>query len=142
MPGMAGYSGTPLPKKLGIKEGHTVGVVGPPPGFHELLMPLPDDVLFDDGPADVVIVFATTRSDLEERFNDAMARIPADGAIWIGWPKKSSPIESELSENDLREAILPTGLVDNKVCAIDDDWSGLRFVVRRELRDTWPAPTA
>lgn len=134
---MAGYSGTPLAKKLGIKEGMDVGLLSAPDGFVALLDPLPAGVDFVDGPAQVIVVFATNPNDLETGFAEAMERIPADGAIWVGWPKKSSSIPSELVEQDLRDMLLPTGLVDNKVCAIDEDWSGLRFVVRKENRPGW-----
>ena len=137
---MAGYSGTPLPKKLGIKEGMDVGLLSEPNGFVDLLDPLPEGVTFVDGPAHVVIAFATNSNELDERFAEAITRIPADGAIWIGWPKQSSPIPGDLVEQDLRDRILPTGLVDNKVCAIDEDWSGLRFVARKEHRPDWTVP--
>lgn len=137
---MTGYSGTPLAKKLGIQAGDHVGLVAEPAGFIGLLDGLPDGVTFGDGPADVVILFATNPIDLEKRFSTARKRIRANGAIWVAWPKKSSPIPSDLVENDLRDLLLPTGLVDNKVCAIDSDWSGLRFVVRKENRPAWPEP--
>ena len=88
-------------------------------------------------PSDIFIVFARWRDDIENRFRQAMARIPADGAIWAAWPKKSSGVETDLTENTMRDLFLPTGMVDNKVCAIDDTWSGLRFVVRKENRALW-----
>ncbi len=137
---MAGHSGTPLAKKLGIVDGTSVGLIAGPDGFLAQLDPLPKDVSFTDDTADVVILFATGPDELMERFSHAMERIPADGSIWVAWPKKSSSIPGELVENDLRDLLLPTGLVDNKVCAIDDDWSGLRFVVRKERRPNWPMP--
>ncbi len=138
---MAGYSTTPLAKKLGIGPGTSFWTVDAPVGFHELLAPLPaaavelDD---DDRGADVVVVFATTRTAVERGFHAAMSRIPPEGAIWVAWPKRSSGVHTDLSEDLMRELFLPTGMVDNKVAAIDDTWSGLRFVVRRENRPTWP----
>lgn len=142
---MAGYSGTPLPKKLGIKEGHTVGMLNAPNHFSFDLGDLPDDVevLRDSDPeaADIFLIFAARAAEAERGFERAMTRIPADGSIWVAWPKQSSGVETDLDENMLRELFLPTGMVDNKVCAIDDTWSGLRFVVRRENRADWPSAT-
>lgn len=138
---MVGYSGTPLPRKLGIKPGTTVALVAAPDDFEATLGELPDGVSLTgapEGEADVVVVFGTTRSDMEARFRAAMARIPADGAIWVAWPKQSSGVATELTGNVVRELLLPTGLVDTKVCAIDETWSGLRFVVRTDDREAWP----
>jgi hypothetical protein len=138
---MAGYSGTPLAKKLGIKEGHRVAVLGAPPAFEALLAPLPDDVRIlttARGGAEVVLLFTKARADLLKRFPAAMAAIPADGALWVAWPKKSSGVATDLTEDRIREVALAAGLVDNKVCAIDDTWSGLRLVVRLADRARWP----
>lgn len=139
---MAGYSGTPLPKKLGIKEGHVVGLLNAPNHFHFDLGDLPDnvDVLRDSDPeaADVFIVFASHAAEAQRGFERAMTRIPADGSIWVAWPKKASGVETDLDGNLVRELFLETGMVDNKVCAIDETWSGLRFVVRVEDREGWP----
>jgi hypothetical protein len=138
---MAGYSGTPLAQKLGIKEGHTVGLVNPPDGFTALLEPLPERVTLVSGVRsrrDVVVMFARLRGELESKLTALTKAVFPDGAIWIAWPKKSAAkalgIATDITEDTVREVALPTGLVDNKVCAIDDTWSGLRLVVRREHR--------
>ncbi len=131
---MVGYSGTPLPKKLGITEGSTLALIGAPPGVVE---DLPTGVMVKRqvrAPADVVVAFFTQRSEFERRI-DALARMifPA-GGLWVAWPKRSSGVETTMDENVVREVALPLGLVDNKVCAIDETWSGLRVVWRRERR--------
>lgn len=137
---MTGYSGTPLPQKLGIKEGMTVGILNLPNYYDFDLGDLPDDVEVHrtDRPADVFIVFAERSDEAERGFQLAITLVPADGAIWVFWPKRSSGVETELTENTLRELFLPTGMVDNKVIAVDETWSGLRFVVRKENRAGWP----
>jgi hypothetical protein len=131
-----GYSGTPLAKKLGIAGGHVVTVLDPPAGFGDGL-DVPDGVRFKSslkGPADVVIVFVTARAELVRR-RDALAdTIYPDGAIWVAWPKRASKVPTDMSEDAVRDVFLPHGLVDNKVCAIDDVWSGLRVVWRTERR--------
>jgi hypothetical protein len=131
---VAGYSGTPLPKKLGITEGSTLALIGAPPG---VMQDLPSGVVVKRharGPADVVVAFFTRRRELERRIG-ALARMvfPA-GGLWVAWPKRSSGVETTMDENVVREVALPLGLVDNKVCAIDETWSGLRVVWRRERR--------
>jgi hypothetical protein len=133
---MAGYSGTPLPKKLGIKPGHRVAFAGAPDGFAVALGELPPGVEHAPaaGPADVIVAFVRTAAEAESRLAELKPRLAFDGGLWIGWPKKSSPLSLGLSENAIREVGLAAGLVDNKVCAIDEDWSGLRFVYRREDR--------
>lgn len=138
---MAGYSGTPLPKKLGIKEAMTVGVLNAPNYFDFDLGDLPDSVEVHrtEMPADMFLIFANSAAEAERGFARAMTYIPADGAIWVAWPKQSSGAGSDIKEDTLRDLFLDTGMVDNKVCAIDDTWSGLRFVVRKENRDNWEA---
>ena len=139
---MAGYSGTPLPRKLGIKPGATLALVDAPPGFDATLGELPDGVRHADvreTGVDVLVAFHVSREVLEAAFPAQARRIAADGGYWIAWPKRSSGVPTDITEDVLREVILPTGLVDNKVCAIDETWSGLRFVVRKERRATWPA---
>ncbi len=135
---MAGYSGTPLPKKLSIKEGSRLALVAAPDGFLEsTLAPLPDQVDLRArarGPLDVIMFFTKSRADLERRFGKLAGALDPAGALWIAWPKRSSGVETDLTEDTLREVGLPQGLVDNKVCAIDDTWSGLRFVIRKENR--------
>jgi hypothetical protein len=131
---MAGYSGTPLPKKLGIAEGSTLALVGAPPGVIGGLPPGVTVKRQARGAADVVVAFFTRRNDYERRV-DALGRMvfPA-GGLWVAWPKRASGMETTMSEDVVREVALPLGLVDNKVCAIDETWSGLRLVWRRELR--------
>lgn len=141
---MAGYSGTPLPQKLGIKEGHRVALVGPPPGFD--LGPLPVGTALQVGlgrgkappPLDVIVVFVKRRADLVAGLEACRPRLTQAGGLWIAWPKRASGVATDLVEDTIRQVALPTGLVDNKVCAIDDTWSGLRLVIRKELRA--PAP--
>lgn len=128
-----GYSGTPLPRKLGIGPGATVVVSRGPEGFDDTLDPLPDGVRLRSrltGRADLVILFAPRRAGLKERLKRARRIIPDEGAIWIAWPKKSSGISTDLGDPVVREIGLAADLVDNKVCAIDETWSALRFVVR------------
>lgn len=143
---MAGYSGTPLPQKLGIKEGMTISILNAPNYFHFDLGDLPEDVEVradaDNAPADIFLVFSARAAEAERGFERAMTYLPPDGAIWVAWPKKSSGKDTDITEDMLRDLFLPTGMVDNKVCAIDDTWSGLRFVVRKENRADWPEPTA
>ena len=134
---MAGYSGTPLTKKLGIKEGDALAFPGAPPGFHNLVEPLPDGVRVKEravAPVDVVVAFFTRRGELERRFESLAKAIYPDGGLWIAWPKRTSGVPTNLTEDVLREIALPRGLVDNKVCAIDETWSGLRLVHRLENR--------
>ena len=133
-----GYSGTPLPKKLGIVEGATLTLLGAPPGFARTLGQLPADVVVKKdlrgrGRSDVIVLFVERRTDLVRRFAAAAKRLTPAGGLWIAWPKKSSGVATDLSDGVVRELGLAGGLVDNKVCALDDTWSGLRFVVR--LRD-------
>ena len=117
----------------------TVSILSAPDEFEPTLGPLPDNVEIRHTPTDseIFIVFAHWRSEMERRFRTAMTHIPPDGAIWVAWPKKSSGVETDMTGDTMRELFLPTGLVDNKVCAIDEIWSGLRFVVRTENRSRW-----
>lgn len=135
---MAGYSGTPLWKKLGIKPGFSVALMNAPEGFETLLRGAPKDAAITRdprgrAPVDVAVLFVERRADLEKKFSGAAGRLSdAPGAgVWIAWPKKSSGVATDVTEDVLREVCLPSGLVDNKVCAIDEVWSGLRFVRRR-----------
>jgi hypothetical protein len=132
---MAGYSGTPLPKKLGIKEDSIVALLGAPAGFEKVLGALPAGAstktdLRGKAPIDVVLLFTKSRADLAERFAKTRDRIAQNGGLWVCWPKKSSGVATDLTEDVAREIGLAEGLVDNKVCAIDEVWSGLRFVWR------------
>ena len=137
---MAGYSGTPLARKLGIGSETHVRLVNVPAAIAgELEKPDGDKALGGRGTPAVVVIFATEADDLERRFISEMAALPPEGAIWCAWPKKASKVPTDITENLLRDLFLPTGMVDNKVAAIDEVWSGLRFVVRKELRATWNA---
>ena len=132
---MAGYSGTPLPRKLGIKEGARLRFLAAPDSFGKSLGALPATVQFAArGPADVVVFFTTRESELRRRFAELLRGLDPSGGLWIAWPKRSSGVATDLDENVIRELGLALGLVDNKVCAIDETWSGLRFVVRLENR--------
>ncbi len=131
---MAGYSGTPLPKKLGIAEGSTLALLGAPDG---VLGGLPASVTVKRqarGSADVVVAFFTESRDFERRVQPLGRMIFPAGGLWVAWPKRSSGVATTMSENVVRQVALPRGLVDNKVCAIDETWSGLRLVWRRERR--------
>ena len=138
---MAGYSGTPLAKKLGIKPGHRLGLIGAPAGFERELAPLPDDVVVRTqarGNFDVIVLFTQREADLRKRFDKLARRMAANGGLWIGWPKKAAKVPTDLSFDVVQTIGLRAGLVDNKICAIDDVYSGLRFVVRVENRGSWP----
>jgi len=125
----SGYSGTPLPKKLGIKEGHRVALLSEPQEFRELLVPLPDNTaiatsLRDTTPFDVVVLFTKERAEIERRFNAIVEHLDPAGGFWVAWPKKASKVPTDVTEDVVREIALREGLVDNKVCAIDEVWSG------------------
>ena len=127
----AGYSGTPLPKKLGIKEGHSVAVISPPPHFVDLLGPLPAGARLlpdfqGDGPCEVIVAFVTSHAELVERFARGLDLLDPFGGLWIAWPKQSSALATDLKEGHVRSHGLSTGLVDNKVCAIDQT-SGIKL---------------
>ena len=133
----AGYSGTPLATKLGVKPESTVRLVSAPDDAEDLLAPLPPGaVVRRTGAlrADVVLLFTTTRADLTKRIEALGEAVFPDGSLWIAWPKRSSGVATDLTEDVLREVALPLGLVDNKVCAVTDVWSGLRLVWRKERR--------
>ena len=134
---MAGYSGTPLPKKLGIKEGSRIALVNAPKDFESELGELPDNVEFVKRPTkslDIILFFVLSERALVRDFAKLAARLTANGMIWIAWPKKSSGVVTDLSEQRVREIGLNRGLVDVKVCAIDETWSGLKFVYRLKDR--------
>lgn len=133
----AGYSGTPLPKKLGIKEGTCFAARSAPDGFADVLVPLPETAVWKKQVRpglDVVIAFFTRRARLNSEWSKLTAAVAPNGAVWVAWPKKSSGVSTDITEDVLREDLLPTGWVDVKVCAVDQTWSGLRFVLRKELR--------
>lgn len=129
---MAGYSGTPLARKLGIKPGARLALLGAPDGFEDTL-DLPEDVRVlraARAPLDVAVLFATQRATLERRFAVAARALAPAGGLWVAWPKRASGVATDLSDHEVREFGLTAGLVDNKVCAIDMTWTGLRFVIR------------
>ena len=132
---MAGHSGTPLWRKLGIREGDAVALLDAPPGFAIPDMPAGVEVRrAARGRANVIVAFHTGRGTLALRFPTLVRALDVDGGLWIAWPKRSSGVPTDITEDVVREVALPTGMVDNKVCAIDETWSGLRLVVRKELR--------
>ena len=135
----AGYSGTPLPRKLGIKPQARVALIGAPYDFDEVLGELPPGVSVRRrarGTFDVIVVFVQKRSELERRLPVLRKALDQAGGLWVAWPKRSSGVATDLGEGMVRELGLASGLVDNKVCAIDATWSGLRFVYR--LADRTP----
>jgi hypothetical protein len=134
---MAGYSGTPLARKLGIKSGMTVHLINAPAYYAALVDPLPEGVVISPRAAkelDLVHVFTKSRSELFELLTTYQKKVKQNGAIWVSWPKKASGIASEVNEDTVREVALPLGLVDIKVCAVDQVWSGLKLVIRKENR--------
>jgi hypothetical protein len=128
----AGYSGTPLARKLGFKEGMRVVYVSAPEGFAVGGIDGVRARLAKD--TDLVVFFTKERRELERRLGALRRAIEPDGMLWVAWPKRASGVATDMTEDVVRDVALPTGLVDTKVCAIDDVWSGLRLVVRRELR--------
>jgi hypothetical protein len=129
-----GYSGTPLVNKLGIKPGSRVHFVSAPKNFRELLGPLPNEaIMARDGTVDFAILFVRARSELTKNFTGLRDRLESNGMLWVAWPKRTSGVETDLTEGVVRDYGLEAGLVDVKVCAIDDTWSGLKFV--RRLKD-------
>ena len=157
----AGYSGTPLPRKLGIQPGQLVGLVGAPPGFAERLGQRPGVEITDGlgerpggritegagaapaatpdpavaAPAfDVIVFFVTWRAELEAELGRLRERMAPACGLWVSWPKRAARVPTDMTDQVVRDVALPTGLVDNKVCAIDETWSALRLVIRREFR--------
>ena len=128
---MAGYSGTPLWKKLGLKEGYRLTLVDAPDGW--AVPDLPDGVAVGDR-GDVVVAFHRAAAELESGIEELGRAIFPDGSLWIAWPRKAAGHDSDITENGIRGVVLPRGLVDVKVAAIDNDWSGLKIVWRRERR--------
>jgi hypothetical protein len=135
---MAGYSGTPLVKKLGIAEGFKVLLINAPPEYCALISPLPAGVSFitaANSATNFVHAFATKRLELARLLPSLRRKLRHDALIWVSWPKKSSQVPTEVTEDTIREVALPLGFVDVKVCAVTDVWSGLKLVVRKELRE-------
>ena len=141
---MAGYSGTPLPRKLGIKDGDLVAFAREPEAFRDTLGDLPDGVTVRTRVSvprsasarrpDVIVAFFTRAAEFERRLPALMEAVDVDGGLWISWPKGSSGMPTDLTEDVVRDVGVAAGMVDNKVCAIDEIWSGLRLVYRREDR--------
>jgi hypothetical protein len=133
----AGYSGTPLPKKLGLKSGQRILILGAPEGYDATLGNLPDGLERVDslaGTFDFIQFFTVERGELEMQFPPLKAALAQDGMLWISWPKKAAKIPTDLDENIIRDIGLANGLVDVKVAAIDERWSGLKFVYRLKDR--------
>jgi Protein of unknown function (DUF3052) len=134
---MAGYSGTPLAKKLGIKPGHKIYLAGAPNEYLKWMSPLPGDVKFQgrmSGDTDLVHLFSTQKSKLEKSLRASLAKLKPDGMIWVSWPKQASKVPTDITEDTIRAVALPLGLVDIKVCAVNEVWSGLKLVIRKENR--------
>jgi hypothetical protein len=134
---MVGYSGTPLPQKLGIKPGLAVVIINAPTNYRRLLGTIPEGVTFSDRlkpDLNFVHVFIKKRSELEKRLSFLREKIADTATVWVSWPKRSSGVLTDLTEDAVRAVALPLGFVDVKVCAIDETWSGLKLMVRRENR--------
>lgn len=141
----AGYSGTPLPRKLGLADGMTVAYLDAPDHFETLLVPEPTGLTVRAtarGRLDLAVLFVVSAAQLRRRLGPTGRAIYPSGMLWIAWPKKSSRVTTDITEDTVREVALPTGLVDTKVCAIDETWSGLRLQWRKELRDAGSAAEA
>jgi hypothetical protein len=143
MPSPAGYSGTPLPRKLGIKAGMRVALLHAPDGIEATLGPLPDGVRLQHGlrrnqRVDLIVGFVTERDHLARNIGWLVTTLPPDGAFWVAWPKRAARVATDMSDHAVRDIALPMGWVDVKVCAIDATWTGLKLVLRKELR---PAAT-
>ena len=137
MTATAGYSGSPLVRKLGFKEDMRAHYAGAPEHFPALLGELPEGVRLLARPAaelDLVVLFVRDRRELERRLPGLHAKLQPAGMLWVAWPKRSSKVPTDMTEDVVRDVALPGGLVDVKVCAIDETWSGLKLVIRRELR--------
>jgi hypothetical protein len=135
--GQAGYSGTPLAKKLGLKPGLRVCALGAPRAYVEIVAPWPDGIELQakaDAATDLVHLFADSRSRLAAEAKRLRALLGPNATLWVSWPKKASKLPTDITEDGIREIVLPLGWVDVKVCAVDEVWSGLKLVVRKELR--------
>jgi hypothetical protein len=144
-PGVSGYSGTPLAQKLGIKAGCRLCVQSGPPNYPQLLAPLPGPVhavMRVSATTDIIHVFATKRTQLARVLKSTLSKMRPDAVLWVSWPKKASGVATDITEDTIRALALPLGLVDVKVCAVDDTWSGLKLVVRRSARASGAKPTA
>ncbi|WP_431258208.1 DUF3052 domain-containing protein [Roseateles chitinivorans] len=134
----AGYSGTPLARKLGIPAGSTLWTLGEPEDYDDWLAPMPEGVTRAKQPSatvDVAHVFLVQRHDLAHQLKALRGQLRDDAALWISWPKKASKVPTTITEDVIRQECLPLGWVDVKVCAVSEVWSGLKLVVRKELRE-------
>ena len=134
---MPGYSGTPLPQKLGIKPDSEVGLIDPPANYRKLLGPAVKAVRFSDRVnkgASFVHLFVTERARLDKYLRELRTKLAETGTVWVSWPKKASGVQTDITEDVIRTVALPLGFVDIKVCAVDDTWSGLKLMIRREQR--------
>ena len=132
-----GYSGTPLAKKLGFKPGQRVSAPGAPANYRKLLAPVPDGLEFQtrvSKTTDIVHLFTSSKSELAKSLSAWLKVLGPEAAIWVSWPKKTSKVPTDITEDTIRAVALPMGLVDIKVCAVDETWSGLKLVLRKELR--------
>ncbi|HEY9103494.1 hypothetical protein [Chitinimonas sp.] len=137
-PQNAGYSGTPLAKKLGLPAGGEVLAINAPEHYQDWLAPLPAELRFVDSVSartDVTHLFTASRQELAEQLDYLRHRIRPDAAIWVSWPKKAAKVPTDITEDVIRAVCLPLGYVDIKVCAVSEVWSGLKLVIRKELRD-------
>ena len=134
---MAGYSGTPLARKLGIKEGGKVLAINPPRDYKKLLAPLPDGVRFvktvSETP-DLVHLFTARRAELQRTLTHLRSRIKPDVAVWVSWPKRAAKVPTDIIEDTIRAVAIPMGYVDIKVAAVDETWSALKLVIQKALR--------
>jgi hypothetical protein len=133
----AGYSGTPLAKKLGIKDGHEILLVGAPKDYIQLLEPESKSAKFVSRlskSTDIVHVFTDQKAELQKLMTAYRQMIKPDAMVWVSWPKKSAKVPTDVTEDTIREVALPLGFVDVKVCAVTEVWSGLKLVIRKELR--------
>lgn len=138
---MAGYSDTPLAKKLGVKEGFRLALVNPPPQFPAELGLLPVGTTITskpEAPLDLILFFTSSASELKKSFAKLAAKLSPAGLLWVAWPKKSSGVATDLSFDVVQKVGLAAGLVDTKICAVNETWSGLKFVIR--LKDRPPKP--
>lgn len=134
---MAGYSGTPLARKLGVTDETTIITIGAPRHYNTLLAPLPPGTRIVTRASETprfVHLFTASRADLAARLSELRGAIARDGVVWVSWPKKAAKIDTDITEDTIRAVALPLGFVDVKVCAVDETWSGLKLVIRKELR--------
>jgi hypothetical protein len=134
---MSGYSGTPLPEKLGLKPGMILVAIDAPDNYRKLLAPIPSGVNFatrPTGSTKLVHLFARRRTELANQLSILRRKIAEDAAVWVSWPKRASGVATDISEDVIRSIALPLGFVDVKVCAVDETWSGLKLMIRREQR--------